>query len=88
MRVLDRLEVMVEGPVGEVDAEVAGGDIGEAEVDAQPYSCVDDVGAYGPSAVVVTDGSGYGCRGQRDVQVPAAEEVLQRARYGARRTAL
>jgi hypothetical protein len=44
--VLDWLEVVVEGPVGEVDAEVAGGEVGEAEVDAEPYACVDDVGAY------------------------------------------
>jgi hypothetical protein len=62
------LEVVAEGPVGEGDAEVTGGDICEAEVDAKPYSRVD--GAYGPAAVVVTDGSGHGGRGQGYVEVP------------------
>ena len=58
------------GPVGEGDAEVTGGDICGAEVDAKPYSRVDGVGAYGPAAVVVTDGSGHGGRGQGYVEVP------------------
>ena len=64
------LEVVAEGPVGEGDAGVTGGDICEAEVDARPCSRVDDVGAYGPAAVVVTDGSRHGGRGQGYVEVP------------------
>jgi hypothetical protein len=59
--VIGRLEVVIEGPVGKAYPEVAGGDIGEAEVDAQPYACVDNIRAQGPSAVVVTDGSRHRC---------------------------
>jgi len=57
----DRLEVVMKSPVREAYPEVAGGDIGEAEMDAQPHSCVDDVCAQGTPAVVVAGDSGDGC---------------------------
>src|SRR4030081_205730 len=50
---LDRLEVVVKSPVREAYPEVAGGDISETEMDTQPHSCVDNVRAQSPSAVVV-----------------------------------
>jgi len=41
----DRLEVVIEGPVRQAFAKVPRGNIGEAEMDPQPYSCVDNIGA-------------------------------------------
>lgn len=58
---LDRLEVVMKSPVREAYPEVAGGDIGEAEMNTQPNSCVDDVCAQGTPAVVVAGDSGDGC---------------------------
>jgi hypothetical protein len=56
---LDRLEVVMKSPVREAYPQVAGGDIGEAEMNTQPHSCVDNVRTQSPSTVVVTGSTWY-----------------------------
>ena len=58
---LDTLEVVVECPVGDVVAHVYSARVREAEVDAQPDSCVDDVLIQRLPGVVVAGGVGYCC---------------------------
>ncbi len=54
--VVGGLEVVVDRPVGQLQGEVAAGDVGEAEVEAQPDSGVHDVRPYCAAGVVVAGG--------------------------------